>query len=102
MPFAAFAAVTDISSFLTALRDIINQLIPFVIAIAGLIFIIGVVKFVTAAGDEEKRREGRNFILYGIIGLAVIFVFWGLVNVLINTFGFDVGLPSIPTVPTIP
>jgi hypothetical protein len=35
---------------------------------------------------EEGREEGKNIVLYGIIGLFVMVSIWGLVNVLDNTF----------------
>ena len=49
-------------------------------------------------GDESRRQAGLQ-ILWGIIGLAIIISLWGLVNILVGTFGtnnVDVqkGLPN--------
>lgn len=87
-PLAASAA--NFSDFLDQLTtNFINPLIPFLIAVATLIFIFGVVRYITAAGDEEKTKEGRKFIIYGIIGLAIIVLVWGFVNILINSLNLD-------------
>ncbi len=40
-----------------------------------------------APRDETKRAEGRQFVLWGILGLVVLFSVWALVNILLSTFG---------------
>ena len=77
-----------------------NSIVPILIALAVVYFVWGVVSFVIAS-DEEAKTTGRNRIIFGIIGLAVIIGMWGLVNVLRNTFGLNnttnITLPTIPT-----
>jgi len=59
----------------------------------------GVVQYVIS-NDEEAKKTGRNRMIYGIIGLAVIIGMWGLVNILKNTFGLDnVQNITLPTTP---
>lgn len=60
---------------------------PLLIAISTIVFIVGVIKYVSKGDDSTAREEGRNFILYGLIGLFVIISVWGLVGVLQGTFG---------------
>jgi len=80
--------------------QILNSIVPILIALAVVYFVWGVVSFVIAS-DEEAKTTGRNRIIFGIIGLAVIIGMWGLVNVLRNTFGLNnttnITLPTIPT-----
>lgn len=78
-------------------------LIPLVFAISFLLFIWGVFKLLIAQGEkEESRKEGRTFILWGIIGLAVMVAAWGLVSLLLGTFGLegDSAAPDLPYIPT--
>lgn len=70
----------------------LNQIIPFLVLIATVIFLWGVVRYITAGGDEEKIKEGRNLIIYGIIGLAVMIGVWGFVNIVL-TFIFTSSNP---------
>src|SRR3989344_2886377 len=56
--------------------SIMNTIIPFLIVLGVLYFVWGVISYVIA-GDEEKKKAGRDKIIYGIIGLAVIIGVWG-------------------------
>src|SRR3990167_10704692 len=72
--------------------NIINDaLIPLIFAIAVVLFIWGVVQYVINAQDTEKKAKGRQFMIWGIIALAVMISVWGLVSILGNTFGLDTG-----------
>lgn len=80
MTFAAF--VTQIVGFINYV------LVPLLFAIAGLAFLWGVFQyFFMSNGDAGKQAEGRTFVLWGVIGLAVLFSTWGLVNVLMASVG---------------
>ncbi len=87
-----YGGVTDFRSLVASLIDIIRgYLVPFIIALALLVFLWGVFKTVTAGADGKKRQEGIAFITYGIIGLAVMISVWSLVYLLTSTF-FSGGL----------
>ncbi|KKU75646.1 MAG: hypothetical protein UY01_C0007G0024 [Candidatus Nomurabacteria bacterium GW2011_GWB1_47_6] len=110
-PAAAFAAITgNISScgggglspleqFICKIGDILNIIIPILIVLAIVYFIWGVIQYVIS-DDEEAKQAGRNRIIFGIIGLAVIVGVWGLVAILTQTFGVE-GQQNI-TFPTTP
>lgn len=66
--------------------DMINQLVWILIGIGLLLFIFGLVKYVSAGGDEDKVKEAKGFIIFGIIALFVMLSVWGLVNILTSTF----------------
>ncbi|MBI5045462.1 MAG: hypothetical protein HZC14_00395 [Candidatus Niyogibacteria bacterium] len=99
LPLAAFAASaasdTAAKGLISTVQNILNALIPLFMVIATVVFLWGVVRYITAAGDEEKVKEARNFIIYGLIGLFVMVSVWGLVGVLVSTFG--VSGETIPT-----
>jgi hypothetical protein len=88
--------IMDVSSFASLGLCLINRfLIPLLFAVAILVFIWGVVQFIAHADNEEKRTQGRNFMVYGIISLFVMVTIWGLVNVLSNTFGVKTFIPQL-------
>lgn len=73
-----------------------NAVVPFIFAIAVVMFIWGVVKFFIVNADEEaKREQGKQFMIWGIVALAVMLSVWGLVGVLSSTFGFDSVIPKV-------
>jgi len=61
--------------------------IPMLVTLAVVIFIIGVIKYISKADEEAGRKEGKNLMIYGIIGLFVIVSIWGLVGIIQGTFG---------------
>ncbi|MEX2052537.1 MAG: hypothetical protein WD991_02500, partial [Candidatus Paceibacterota bacterium] len=74
-----------------------SSVIPFIFAVAILMFIWGAVKFfIINSEEEEKRAQGKQFMLWGIIALAVMLSVWGLVEILGGTFGLNTSaLPQV-------
>jgi len=86
---------------LCRLGQFLNAVVPFLIALAVVYFVWGVVTYVISS-DEEAKKTGRDRIIFGIIGLAVIVGLWGLVNLLANTFSLNnAGNEVLPTVPVV-
>ncbi|MEA2701525.1 MAG: hypothetical protein QOE22_234 [Candidatus Parcubacteria bacterium] len=54
-------------------EQILSPIITLIALAAFLIFLWGLVEFIMGAGDEEKRRTGRSHMLWGILGLVIIF-----------------------------
>ena len=52
-------------------------------------------QFVINDSEESKKAKGRNFMIWGIIALAVMVSVWGLVGILENTFGINNVLPTL-------
>lgn len=79
--------VTDFKSLIDVFYNIIGgTLAPLLFATAIVAFLYGVQKYILAGASEDKVKEGRDMMIYGIIGLAVMFSVWGLVRLVINTF----------------
>jgi len=77
-----------INGLLCKVSQILGAVVPVLIALGVVYFVWGVVSYMIG-GDEEAKKKGRDKIIYGIIGLAVIIGVWGLVNILTRTFGVD-------------
>ncbi|MBL1434329.1 hypothetical protein COB87_002050 [Candidatus Wolfebacteria bacterium] len=75
--------------FVTALIDFFNTaVIPLLMSLVLLIFMWGVVQyFFIKKEDPEARIEGAKFMMWGVIAFAVIVSMWGLVSLLLNSFG---------------
>jgi hypothetical protein len=73
----------------TGVIGILNAVIvPVIFALAFAVFVWGVVNyFFLHGGNEEKRTEGRQFVFWGILGMALLFSVWGFVNLLLSTLG---------------
>jgi peptidoglycan biosynthesis protein MviN/MurJ (putative lipid II flippase) len=91
-PALAFAQSTpdaQRANLFSKLTGWINSAIALLFAVATLVFLFGVIQYVIAGGDEKKGATARSYMLYGIIGLAVMAAAWGLVNLLVDTFAGD-------------
>ena len=93
-------AVTTFQGMLCKAAEILNAIVPVLIALGVVYFVWGVITYVIA-DDEQAKEKGRNRIIYGIIGLAIIISVWGLAKILGNTFGLNQNVQDInfPTVP---
>ena len=75
------------SSIVDKAINLANPFVGIIISVAVLYFLWGVAQFVLSAGDEKKVEEGRKTMLWGIIALFVMIAMWGLVALLLDTFG---------------
>jgi uncharacterized membrane protein YidH (DUF202 family) len=88
-PALAFAAGNGIPDLISQFNTILNYIVPFLIGLAVFIIIYGIFGYISQAADEEKRKEAKDFIMWGVIGVVVMLSVWGLVSVLVNTFNLD-------------
>ncbi len=96
---ASAQSIGGVLGLLAQASDLINRLIPFVIALTVLIFLWGIFKFVIAGGDGEARKEAQGYIIWGIIALFVMVSVWGLVNILVRSVNLDNTAPPAPGLP---
>lgn len=81
--------VTSLNTAANAIITILNIVFPVLLAIAVFIIVWGIFKFILNAGDEEARKTGRGFILWGVVGVFLMLSVWGLVNILQNTISLN-------------
>ena len=92
---------TTFFTILCKIGQILNSVVPVLIALGVVYFVWGVITYVIAS-DEEAKKAGRDRMIFGIIGLAVIVAVLGLVSVLTRTFGVNNSETfTIPTVPVV-
>jgi NADH:ubiquinone oxidoreductase subunit 2 (subunit N) len=91
LPLVSLAAtvnnLSDAGSFI--INTINGILVPVLFAIAFIVFIWGAFKtFIMGANSEDVKEEGKNLMLWGLIGFFVMVSVWGLVNILTGTINF--------------
>lgn len=89
--------LADLSDTITQFQGYALQAINFLLVLATLVFLWGILKYITAGGDSAKIAEARSYILWGIIGLAVMASVWAIINYLKDTLGIQGGDNTIPT-----
>ncbi len=85
----AKSIVSDATSLKDLIINTINGVfVPVIFSTAFIVFLWGIFKyFIAGATDPEGQRKGKQLIFYGIVGFAIMVSVWGLVNILVNTFG---------------
>lgn len=53
--------------------EILNPIITLIALAATVLFIWGMVTFIRNADNDEKRKVGQQHMLWGLVGLAIIF-----------------------------
>ena len=87
--------LAELNKFLTkVVIEIVNPIILLLSAVAFVVFLWGVFEFIVHAGDEGKRAEGKSAILWGLVGLVIIFGAYGIINVALGTFNLPALVPG--------
>lgn len=105
LPYGAYAAPQTFAQFVYFLISFINPIAEILAMVAVLIFFWGIFQYIYSAGDEGHEK-GRQLIVWGVIGLFVLFSVWSLASIVVQTFfgssaggytgGSTVGTP-VPT-----
>lgn len=103
LPFVALAQQIDtgyFTDFLNSIESLVSTAIPVLIGIAVLYFIYGLVSYVVSS-DDDKKKEARGIMIYGVIIIAVMVSIWGLVGLLQDIFlgGSSFQTPDAPGIP---
>lgn len=87
-PITTFAAMGGLADAIAKIKDILGTILPVLISFGVVYFVWGIVTYVIADGEEDKKK-GKSRMIYGVIGFAVIVGMWGLVNIITTTFGIE-------------
>jgi len=90
--FVAGSTFGDLVKFVTCFIQ--NLIIPLLFMLAFAAFIWGMVKFIMSQQSAEKE-DGKQFMLWGVIALAVMFSVWGLVKIFQDTFQVKNTIPQL-------
>lgn len=70
---------------------ILNPIIRLAFAIALITFFWGIVQFINSETSDSKRDEGKRKIFYGLIGMFIMFSAYGIITLILNSFGITGG-----------
>ncbi len=78
----------DITTFLKKVDQfILNPIILLLFAVSTVYFIYGVVKYLSLDPSDSKRGEARDAIIWGLVGMLIMFSVYGLIGFVLTTFG---------------
>ncbi len=68
-------------------RVVINPVIFFLFAVAMTYFLFGLSKYFLSPDNEEVRKQSKDQMIWGIIGLFIMVAVFGIMRIILNTFG---------------
>ena len=66
---------------------IVDPLFLAVFALAFLLFMWGLLQFMVAVSQGEASDSGKRHMLWGVLGLVIMFSVAGIINVITNSIG---------------
>ncbi len=99
VPVLADAA--GILDTINVVNRVLRAIVPMLITVALIVFIWGLIKYLMDVGNEEKRKQGIQLMLWGVVAIFVMSSVWGLVRLLQNTFSVQQNEAIVPRAPDI-
>jgi len=87
-------APSNLTSLIAFAGDILNRIIPVLIALALVVFFWGLIQYI------RTHKNGKDIMIAGLVGLFIMVSVWGIIRIAQNTLG--VGGGGTPTVPQVP
>ena len=81
----------EFHKFLTKIEvALINPAITLLALAAFVLFVVGIVEFIAGAGNDEKRTVGQRHMLWGFIGLTIMFGAKAIIAITASAVGVTV------------
>lgn len=78
----------DFDTFIVRVQEqIIDPLITLLALAAFIVFIWGTLNFIWSAGDDAKRTAGKRHMIWGLVGLTILFGARAIVAILQSIVG---------------
>lgn len=84
LPVAVYAA-PDLKGLIQRFVDVIVIMIPVASGIALLVFFYGLTKYIFNQSNANEKESSKQIIVWGLVGLFVLFSIYGIVNVFKGT-----------------
>ena len=96
IPFAqASGHVIAAQDLVFRINDVfLFPLIALLSAVAFIVFLYGAFAYVRNAASQEGRQTGQRHLLYGLVGLLVMFSAFTILQIAAGTFGIETGPPT--------
>lgn len=92
---SGFVQAEDIPSLTDPLKnrdipDLVGDIIQYVLGVIGILalvmFIYGGILWMTSGGSADKIKKGKDTIVWAVLGLAIVFFSYAIVNFVLKAF----------------
>ncbi len=68
---------------------IIDPALRVVFTLGLFLFIWGIVEFLWGVKDGKNTEQGKNHIIYGLLGMLIMVSVYGIIALIVNSFGLN-------------
>lgn len=86
----------QVNQILTNITGALNTIVTMLFILEALFFIWGAIQFIIKS-DPKSSEQGRSYMLWSVIAMAVTVAAWGFARIIIQYFG--TGGVTTPTIP---
>jgi hypothetical protein len=69
---------------------IINPIILLIFSVGFLVFVWGLFQFMRSVESGGENADGKNHMIYGIIGMFIMVAIGSIISLIDDTFGLDI------------
>lgn len=81
----------DITELLARInKEILNPIIYLLFFAATIYFVLGVIKFISNADNDEERSKGKSNIIWGIVGMVIMVSAYAILALVTNSFNVSI------------
>lgn len=86
--FTNVAHGANIGSLVNSINKVIlNPFIVLIFAVALVVFIYGVVRYLLNPENESIRTESKSHMIWGVIGMFIMISVFGIMRIVLNSVG---------------
>jgi hypothetical protein len=91
MPGITPPSWSDPPNVMEVLDRIVDSLFAILLVVAAIAITVAAYYFVTASGEPDKVKKARDFVIYALVGVLLAFLAKGLIYLVANIVGVQVG-----------
>ncbi len=85
VPFIV-SAQTSFDVYVYNLIIPLRDVVPLLVGVAVVVFIWGVIKYLSSSEDPTKKEGARRILVIGVVGIFVLVSLWGIVTIILTIF----------------
>ncbi|MFO0718813.1 MAG: hypothetical protein U0522_02190 [Candidatus Paceibacterota bacterium] len=66
---------------------ILQPIVVLMFVVALMVFFWGIVQFINTSNTDDGREKGKRNILWGVVGMFIMFSVYGIIHIILQTFG---------------
>lgn len=74
---------------------ILKSVLPLLTTLAVASFVWGIIQFFLNPYNEGRKKEGKEYMFWGLVTLFVMVSIWGIVNIFSDTFQIKTFIPQL-------